>query len=43
MPNTRPLTTTQLALDNKLKRAADKCLVNYGFFIGATAEFPDLL
>ncbi|NJR50671.1 MAG: dihydroorotase [Leptolyngbyaceae cyanobacterium CSU_1_3] len=44
MPNTRPLTTTQAALDDKLKRAAEKSLVNYGFFIGATAEnLPDLL
>jgi dihydroorotase len=44
MPNTRPLTTTQAALDDKLNRAAEKCLVNYGFFIGATAEMlPDLL
>jgi dihydroorotase len=44
MPNTRPLTITQEALDDKLRRAADKCLVNYGFFIGATLEnLPDLL
>ena len=44
MPNTRPLTTTQAALDDKLQRAAEKCLVNYGFFIGATGEnLPDLL
>lgn len=44
MPNTRPLTTTQAALDDKLQRAAQKSLVNYGFFIGATAEIlPDLL
>ncbi len=44
MPNTKPLTTTQLALNDKLQRAANKCLVNYGFFIGATAEIlPDLL
>ncbi|MBE9004837.1 dihydroorotase [Fortiea sp. LEGE XX443] len=44
MPNTRPLTTTQAALDDKLQRAASKCVVNYGFFIGATAEIlPDLL
>ncbi len=44
MPNTRPLTTTQQALDDKLQRAENKCLVNYGFFIGATAEnLPDLL
>jgi dihydroorotase len=44
MPNTRPLTITQEALDDKLRRAADKCLVNYGFFIGATPEnLPDLI
>jgi len=44
MPNTRPLTTTQQTLDDKLQRAAQKCLVNYGFFIGATAEnLTDLL
>lgn len=44
MPNTRPLTTTQFALDDKLKRASDKSLVNYGFFIGATADnLADLL
>ncbi|GFE71482.1 dihydroorotase [Chroococcus sp. FPU101] len=44
MPNTRPLTTTQAALDDKLQRASEKCLVNYGFFIGATAEnLPDLV
>ncbi len=43
MPNTRPLTTTQAALDDKLQRAAHKCLVNYGFFIGATPDnLPDL-
>ncbi|MBW4440886.1 MAG: dihydroorotase [Plectolyngbya sp. WJT66-NPBG17] len=44
MPNTRPLTTTQETLDDKLKRASEKCLVNYGFFIGATpANQSDLL
>ncbi|VXD22765.1 Dihydroorotase [Planktothrix serta PCC 8927] len=44
MPNTRPLTTTQANLDDKLRRASEKCMVNYGFFIGATAEnLPDLL
>jgi dihydroorotase len=43
MPNTNPLTTTQAMLDDKLQRAAAKSLVNYGFFIGATAEnLPDL-
>lgn len=44
MPNTRPLTITQQALDDKLQRASTKCLVNYGFFIGATVDnLPDLL
>jgi dihydroorotase len=44
MPNTKPLTTNQAALDDKLQRAASKCLVNYGFFIGATADnLQDLL
>ncbi|OIP73357.1 MAG: dihydroorotase [Oscillatoriales cyanobacterium CG2_30_40_61] len=44
MPNTRPLTTTQALLDDKLRRASEKCIVNYGFFMGATAEnLPDLL
>jgi dihydroorotase len=44
MPNTRPLTITQQALDDKLQRASQKSLVNYGFFIGATAEnLQDLL
>ncbi|MBD2038468.1 dihydroorotase [Leptolyngbya sp. FACHB-321] len=44
MPNTKPLTTTQATLDSKLQLAAQKALVNYGFFIGATPEvLPDLL
>jgi dihydroorotase len=38
MPNTSPPTTTQAALDDKLQRAREKCLVNYGFFIGATPD-----
>lgn len=38
MPNTRPLTINQEALDDKLRRAGEKCVVNYGFFIGATAD-----
>ncbi len=43
MPNTRPLTTSQAALNDKLHRAAEKCLVNHGFFIGATVDnLPDL-
>jgi dihydroorotase len=42
MSNTRPLTLTQADLDDKLQRAANKCLVNYGFFLGATAaNLPD--
>jgi dihydroorotase len=36
MPNTRPTTTTVEALHEKLARAARKCVVNYGFYIGAT-------
>ncbi|AFZ23722.1 dihydroorotase, multifunctional complex type [Cylindrospermum stagnale PCC 7417] len=44
MPNTRPLTTTQFAIEDKLKRASEKSLVNYGFFIGATTDnLADLL
>ena len=38
MPNTRPLTIDQESLNDKLERAASKCLVNYGFFIGATTD-----
>ncbi len=38
MPNTNPTTTSVAALDDKLKLAAGKCLVNYGFYIGATSE-----
>ena len=38
MPDTLPLTITQEALTNKLALAASKSLVNYGFFIGATAD-----
>jgi dihydroorotase len=44
MPNTKPLTITQAALDDKLDRASRKSIVNYGFFIGATpANLPDIL
>lgn len=44
MPNTKPLTDNQAALDDKLRRASEKCLVNYGFFIGATAyNLPEIL
>jgi len=36
MPNTLPTTTTVQRLHEKLALAASKCLVNYGFYIGAT-------
>lgn len=43
MPNTKPLTTTQETLNAKLALAAEKSLVNYGFFMGATPQnLPDL-
>ncbi|MCA9082181.1 MAG: amidohydrolase family protein, partial [Planctomycetaceae bacterium] len=43
MPNTKPTTTTLDALDDKLARAASKCVVNYGFYIGATVDNLDVL
>jgi dihydroorotase len=44
MPNTRPLTKVKSALADKLQRASQKCVVNYGFFIGATPDnLPDLI
>src|SRR5436190_23883742 len=43
MPNTVPATTTQALLDQKLALAAGKCLVNYGFYIGATPRNLDEL
>lgn len=36
MPNTKPTTTSVTALHDKLAIAAGRCLVNYGFYIGAT-------
>ena len=36
MPNTKPTTTTVAALHEKLELAASKCIVNFGFYIGAT-------
>lgn len=36
MPNTNPTTTTVERLHDKLALAAGKCLVNFGFYIGAT-------
>ena len=43
MPNTIPTTTTVARLEEKLRLAADKSLVNYGFYIGATADNLDEL
>ncbi len=38
MPNTKPATTTVALLEEKRKLAAAKCIVNYGFHFGATAD-----
>ena len=38
MPNTHPTTTTCERLDEKLEMASKRCLVNYGFYIGATPD-----
>ena len=43
MPNTKPTTTTRQALEDKLAIAAQKCHVNYGFYIGATPDNLDVL
>lgn len=43
MPNTNPTTTTLEALDSKLALAASKCVVNFGFYIGATPDNIDVL
>lgn len=43
MPNTRPATLTVEALENKLKRASEHSMANYGFFIGATDSNLDEL
>ena len=43
MPNTRPETITQQRLEEKLALASEKCLVNYGFYIGATPHNLDEL
>lgn len=43
MPNTRPTTTTQEALHDKLQLASSKSRVNYGFYIGATPDNLDVL
>ncbi|MEM7783181.1 MAG: dihydroorotase [Planctomycetota bacterium] len=41
MPNTIPNTVTQTELDRKLETASKSCLVNYGFYIGATPSNVD--
>lgn len=41
MPNTRPAATTQELLEQKLQLAAEKSLVNFGFYIGATPHNLD--
>lgn len=43
MPNTKPTTTTCDRLTEKLALAASKCLVNYGFYVGATPTNVDEL
>ena len=43
MPNTKPTTTTCERLAEKLTLASEKCLVNYGFYIGATPANLDEL
>lgn len=43
MPNTKPATVTGQRLEEKLALASEKCLVNYGFYIGATPSNLDEL
>ena len=43
MPNTQPTTTTVDALHTKLADAATKCIVDFGFYIGATPHNVDEL
>jgi len=43
MPNTNPATITLEALDAKLALAAEKCVVNYGFYVGATPDNVEVL
>ena len=43
MPNTVPPATTQQAIDHKLSLAAQKSVVNYGFYIAASTDNIDEL
>ena len=43
MPNCIPQTTTLEALENKFTDAANKCIVNYSFYFGATNNNTELL
>jgi len=43
MPNTQPATTTVALLHEKLAMASTQCVVNYGFYIGATPTNADEL
>ncbi|MDE6370877.1 MAG: amidohydrolase family protein [Duncaniella sp.] len=44
MPNTRPATVSVQAVADKLARAAEVSVTNFGFFIGATnSNLPELL
>lgn len=41
MPNTRPPTTTRAALADKLALAAEKCVVDFGLYMGVTDDNGD--
>lgn len=43
MPNTKPSIISVEAMTEKKKMAAEKCVVNYNFFIGATEDNLDVL
>lgn len=43
MPNTKPLTVNQATLNDKIARAGQKSLANFGFFVGATSYNIDEL
>lgn len=38
MPNTKPATVSMAAVDDKIRRASEVSVANYGFFIGATDD-----